>query len=130
MAVEVFWDNPQKTIVRYVFTGKWTWDEFYPAYYAAIAMEKSQPHRVHVIVDLQKGSSVPSNVLLHIKNITDKQPDNIGLTIVVSTSKFIASLYDIGVKFYPRIGYYFRVVTMMDAAYSMIAAEQGGAASL
>ncbi len=121
MSVRVAWDNTAKTIVRYVFEGRWTWNEFYPAYDEAIAMEKSMPHRVHVIVDLRKGVGVPANALMHVKNISDKQPDNIGLTVLVTTSSFVHSLYQIGVKFYHKIGYYFRVVDSMDEAYTMIA---------
>ena len=47
MSVQVAWDNHEKTIVRYVFEGKWTWDEFYPAYNKAIEMENSVTHRGH-----------------------------------------------------------------------------------
>jgi hypothetical protein len=27
-SVEIKWDNEQKTILRYIFTGDWTWDEY------------------------------------------------------------------------------------------------------
>ncbi|MFN8375086.1 MAG: hypothetical protein U0694_19695 [Anaerolineae bacterium] len=121
MSVRVLWDNEQKTIVRYVVEGKWTWEEMYPAYNQAIEMEKAQPHRVHVILDMRKAIGVPANVMMHMKNISDKQPANIGLSVFVTNSSFIHSLYQIGIKFYNKIEYYFRVAETLETAYSMIA---------
>lgn len=126
MSVRVVWDNDQKTIVRYVFEGKWTWDELYPAYNQAIEMEKAQPHRVHAILDMRKAIGVPANVLTHLKHISDKQPDNIGLSIVVTSSSFVHSLYQIAIKFYNKIDYYFRVAETLDEAYKMIAKVEAG----
>jgi hypothetical protein len=83
-------------------------------------MEKSQPHRVHVILDLRKGIGVPANVLMHVKNFSDNQPDNIGLSVFVTKSSFIHSLYQIGIKFYNKIDYYFRVAETVEEAYQMI----------
>jgi hypothetical protein len=120
MGVQVAWDNAEKTIVRYVFEGKWTWEEFFPVYDNAIAMEKSVPHRVHVILDLRKAIGVPANTLMQVKKISDKQPDNIGLNVLVTKSSFIHSLYQIGIKFYHKIDYYFRVAETIEAAYTMI----------
>lgn len=121
MPVQVMWDNDKKTIVRYVFEGKWTWNELYPAYNKAIEMEKSMPHRVHAILDLRKGIGVPANILVHLKDISDKQPANIGLSIAVTKSPFIHSLYQIAIKFYSKIDYYFRVAETLQSAYEMIA---------
>ena len=124
MAVRVQWDNDQRTIVRYIFEGKWTWNDFYPAYNQAIEMEKSMPHRVHAIIDMRKGIGVPANVLMHVKDISDKQPDNIGLSIIVTSSSFVQSLYHIGIKFYSKIDYYFRVVETLDEAYKLISSAE------
>lgn len=120
MSVQIVWDNSEKTIIRFIFEGKWTWEEFYPAHYKAIDMVKSVPYRVNVIVDMRKGVSTPANVLMHIKNISDKQPPNVGLSVIVTTSSFIHSLYQIGVKFYHKIGYYFSVADNLEAAYVKI----------
>lgn len=120
MSVTSAWYNPAQDIVLYVFEGRWTWDELYSAYNQAIAMEKSVPHRVDVVLNMLDSKSVPPNALLHVKNISNKQPDNIGLTIVVTPSTFIQSLFNAGTRFYKGIAHYFRVVPTMEAAMKMI----------
>jgi len=124
MSVAVRWDSPEKTIVIYDIEGRWTWEEFYPAYNEAIAMELSVTHRVDVIVDLHNAHLLPDNVLTHIKSISDKQPPNIGITVIVTKNRFIHTMYQIGIKFYSKINYYFRVAATVDEAYSMIQSAQ------
>ena len=118
--VNVYWVDEAKTIVRYDFDGKWTWDDLYPAYNKAIEMETSVTHRVDVILDMTNSKTLPANVLMHMKNISDKQPENIGLSIFVSDSRFINSMYKVGTRFYSKIEYYFRVAPTIEDAMTMI----------
>ena len=124
MSVRAYWVNEEKTVVRYDFEGNWTWDELYPVFQEALAMERSVPHRVDVILDMTRAGRLPANALLHVKNISDKQPDNIGLTVIVSPNQFVGSLYTIGVRFYAKIAYYFRVTKTFDEANAVIAAAR------
>jgi hypothetical protein len=124
MAVSVNWLDEKKEIVLYSFEGKWTWDDLYPVYKEAILMEKTTPHRVDVVLDMLRSTSVPANVLTHVKNFSDKQPDNLGLTIIVTPSSFVLTLYQAGVKFYKGIAHYFRVAPSLDAGLRMIAEDR------
>jgi len=124
MTVTVDWYDAQHEIVQYVFEGRWTWDELYSAYNTAIAMEKSVPYRVDVLLDLLESKSVPANALLHVKNISNKQPDNLGLTIVITPNGFVRALYNAGTQFYKGIAHYFRVVPTMEEALKMIAEDR------
>lgn len=124
MAVCAYWVNEEQSIVRYEFSGKWTWEEFYPVYKQAIAMEKSVPHRVDVVVDLRNSEVVPANALKHIRRIANAQPDNIGLTILVSTNIFILALYKIGCRIDDKVAHYFRVVSTNDEAFRLIDAAR------
>lgn len=121
MGIRVCWEDEAHTIVRYDFEGKWTWEELYPVYNQAIAMETSVPYRVDVILDMRRSQGVPGNALSHLKNISDKQPANIGLSIFVTENKFMLALYNVGCKFYYKIPRYFQVVPSIEAAQEMIA---------
>lgn len=127
MPIDVFWLNDEKTMLQYDISGSWTWDDLYPKYYEALEMERSVSHFVDIVIDLRESKSIPPNVLTHIKNITDKQPENVGLTVIVSDNRFIKMLMDMGVKAYSKIGQYFRVATTLDEAMQliqMVAAER------
>jgi hypothetical protein len=124
MSVRVYWEDQSKTIVRYDFAGAWTWNELYAAYYEAIAMERSVAHRVDVILDLRASGPIPANALLHLKNFSEKQPPNIGLSFFVTSNNFIRSLYQVGTKFYGKIAHYFRVAATLEEASAAIAADR------
>ena len=70
---------------------------------------------------MRQSRRIPGNILMHVKNISDKQPPNIGLSVIVTNSAFLASLYKIGVQFYAKIGHYFFLTTSLDEAHQMIA---------
>ncbi|MFN8375087.1 MAG: hypothetical protein U0694_19700 [Anaerolineae bacterium] len=121
MGVRVYWDNDEKKIIWYVLEGRWTWPEFYAAYNEALELESSVSHRFHCIMDLRQAIGMPANILMHVKNLTDRQPDNIGITVMVTYEPFIYSLYRIGVKFYSKIEQYYTIVPTLEQAYVKIA---------
>jgi hypothetical protein len=120
MAVQVCWDDDQKTIVRYDFDARWTWDDFYEAYYQAIDMQASVTHRVDAIFDMQQTRRLPDNALLHLRNLSEKQPANMGYTVIVSSNSFILSLYTLAIQNHAKIAHYFRLVHKLEQAYSLI----------
>lgn len=120
MPIRVYWEDEKQALVRYDFEGRWTWDELYTAYYQAIAMENSVSHRVDIILDMRKSGFIPANALLHMKNFSDKQPPNVGLSIFVTPNAFVSALYSTAIRFYAKIGFYFRLVKTLDQAYTMI----------
>ena len=125
MPVRIFWlDESEKDVLQYEFTGKWTWDEFFPVFEEALALESSQPHRVDVILDFQQSSNIPPNALTHIKSITDKQPDNIGLSIFVTSNRFFQVMHDMAVRIYPATKQYFVIVKTMQDAHDTIMADR------
>jgi hypothetical protein len=126
MAVQATWDNDEKTIVRYDFDAKWTWDDFYEAYYQAVDMQNSVLHRVDVILDMSQTRRLPDSALLHLRNLSEKQPPNIGKSILVSKNSFIISLYTLAMKNHAKIAYYFRLAGTLIDAHTLI--EQDRAA--
>lgn len=120
MPIQLYWEDTEKTIVRYDFQGAWAWDDLYAVYYQAIEMETSVPHRVDIILDMRSGSRIPANALLHIKNLSEKQPPNVGLSIFVTSNAFVTSMYNMAIKVHRKIAFYFRLVNTLDDAHAMI----------
>jgi hypothetical protein len=124
MPVTADWYDLDKTIVLYTIEGKWTWDELYPEYEKALAMEKAQPHRVDVVIDMTASTHLPMSVLTHMRHISDKQPANIGLTVIVTQNPMVNTLYQVGCKVHSNIQRYFVITRTMDEALTMIAEER------
>jgi hypothetical protein len=125
MPVSISWFDDEKKILLYEMEGVWTWEEFYPVYEEALQMEIAQPHRVDVIIDLRKNRTLPTSVLLHIKGIADRQPDNLGVSVLVTQNRAIIALYKIGVQLYESLAKYFDVAPSVDEAVKRIQTARG-----
>jgi hypothetical protein len=64
MGITVAWDNPEKTILRYVHYGGWTWAELDAAVAEARHRFRSVTHPVHVIIDLRESRPLPPLTLM------------------------------------------------------------------
>jgi hypothetical protein len=126
MPVRVSWFDETRRIILYELEGVWTWDDFYPVYEKAIAMETTSPERVDVILDMRQNKTVPANALLHIKGIADRQPPNLGVSVLVTSNRVIESLYAIGVRLYPSLEAYFDIAPSIDDALRIIEAARSG----
>ncbi|MFW5692116.1 MAG: hypothetical protein ACOCX3_02065 [Chloroflexota bacterium] len=120
MGVHVEWFDEEQTIVLYVFAGRWTWDEFYPVYETGIAMETAVSHRVDIILDVQKSHAIPPNVIFHLKHITDRQPPNVYLNMLITENKVMHAVFRTAIRFYPRIGEYFSFAPNYESALNAI----------
>ena len=120
MTVSVKWFNPEQTIVLYTLEGHWTWNELYPEYDKAIEMEEGVSHRVDVMIDMRKSTGVPLSALTHLKNISDKQPENIGVSVIVTTNRLVLTLYRAGCRFHTNIERYFAVAATEGEALQII----------
>lgn len=125
MGVSAYWlDDNLKDIVQYDFEGPWTWEDLYPVLDKALEMEKEQPHRVDVILNFTNSNVIPSNALVHVKNIIDKQPDNIGLSIFVTSNRFFTVMYNMATKIHPKFQQYFIIVNSFEAAHDLIKTDR------
>lgn len=62
MAVNVTWDNADQCCVKYVFEGKWDWNDLCEAYKEARMLERSVGRRVDVVLEMEQ-DAVPHAAL-------------------------------------------------------------------
>lgn len=121
MSVDVNWFDTAKTIVRYDFSGKWTWNEVYAAVDEAIMLENSVPHRVDVLLNLLDSGHIPPNAITHVKTIaTTKMPDNVKMAVLITQNRAMQTLFNIGSRLYRKIEAQFYVATSVDTALEVI----------
>ncbi|MEP6984181.1 MAG: hypothetical protein ABI970_01185 [Chloroflexota bacterium] len=100
MGITVIWDNPEQTILRYVYNGQWNLDNFYQALQESRDMMDKVDHRVGLIIDVQNSKLVPNGVLSHGKNVALRKHPNQGKSIIVGASGFVRTLFDVYKKVY------------------------------
>jgi hypothetical protein len=93
MTINVTWDNGDKTILTWTFTGRWTWAEFDAAVTASESALASSMTPVAVVADVTRSSLIPPDVVRHIRNRYVKASPQIYLYIAVGADSFIELLW-------------------------------------
>jgi hypothetical protein len=95
MSIEIVWDNPEQTIIRYIFARTWTWDEFYAARDHAYGLIDAGQKRVAVIFDVPAGMALPANMLTNGKNAVGRRHVNTSLIVIVVPNMYLRRLLEI-----------------------------------
>lgn len=117
MAIKVNWDDTEKTTLYYSFSGDWLWNDLHVAVRRGRAMMASVNHRVGSIFDLRGCDSLPGNALVHLQLLCETQPPNAGLTVVVTNSRYVYTLFYNAIQMDEYIGQYFRLAPQLNDAH-------------
>ena len=123
MGIQVVWDSDSKRSLRFVYTGRWTWDDFFVARTQADALMSSVSYKVDVIVDVRDSDALPPGVLFKMREIIRRGTHtNEGITVIVGASTLIRSIYDTFSKVYGRftVGLPISFAPTIDDAHKLI----------
>jgi hypothetical protein len=125
MPIQVFWDNEDHTIIRYVFAEPWVWSDLRAAVTASNSMLDSVDHKVHFIHDVTAITSVPLDTLTHLRSLVDKEHPHTGQSVIVggktsAIPKILKGMFAMIHKLYQKDwGFYF--VDTIDDARELLA---------
>jgi hypothetical protein len=121
MGVQVVWDNDEKTIVRYIFEERYTWDEFESAGRQHIEMMKTTDGPVGVILDYPKNVMPPMYALsIGREHVSRRDPRNY-LIVVSTTSLLLRGLIGLFRRFYPKESEQIMLVASVEEARTLLA---------
>jgi hypothetical protein len=103
MGIRVVWDNDKKSIIRYIYENRWSWEDLYTARLEVKAMLESVSHKVGIIVDVRNASILPNGTLSRAKHIASSSPTlhhNEGITVILGAGGLVRSIYDVMLKIY------------------------------
>ena len=117
MSVIVTWDNDEKTILRYQFGGKWTWDEYLEALQDGRTMMANVSHYVCILNDMHETAFLPPNFVTLARNVIGSRPDNTGLAIFYTSSQFFKAMYRVLESLLPDVPTNYIISTTEADAY-------------
>lgn len=105
MPVSVEWDNPEKTIVRFIYAGKWTWEDFYKYIDQANSMMDTVDKPVVSIIDMSESSYLPPGAAMHIRNVVrmSMSHNNSNISVYLQAGRFLSAFMDVLNKSYPDL---------------------------
>lgn len=122
MSISVTWDNDEKTVIRYEYSGRWTLEDFNAAYLAAREMVSQCDYTVHFIIDVRDSTLIPSGALSRGRGVVSSPLPNEGRTVVVGANALIRSIMDVFQKIHGRKidQSKFTLAGSMEEAYSIL----------
>lgn len=126
MALAVYWDNVEQTILCQSFVGTWTWEEYDRMVKQTYTTIRSVDYTVHVMADIRftapqtSGPAWPS-----YSRAMRMMPDNMGLAITVGAGYFATAFFHQLAASFPYAAKRVRHVLTLEAAYDLIAHFDG-----
>jgi hypothetical protein len=105
MGIEAQWDNDEKTVVRFIYRDKWTWEEFYKYIQQANAMMDTVAHPVVSIIDMRESNYLPPGAAVHIRNVIrmSMSHNNAGISVFLKADRIVQAMIEVLQKTYPDI---------------------------
>lgn len=99
MAIELYWDNDERTVMLCEIRGNWTWEQMYDTLGKIKKVTEKAPAVVAAIIDISDGASVPGGSFLtpaafdHAKNMLKMGESGTGPMVIVGASPVIKTAY-------------------------------------
>jgi hypothetical protein len=120
-SVEIRWDNEEKTILRYVFIGDWTWDDYLGCLNEGRKMMAEIEHPVCVLNDMQQMGKLQPNFASTAKSVISSRPKNTGLAIFLTSNTFFYKvMYRVLAQLIPNVPTEYILVNSEEAAYTKL----------
>ena len=127
MRINVAWDDNNYRIVRIVFQRGWTWQDLHMAVRQADELITSQPHTVHLLIDIHDAGGIPGDFITRAGELFAQGDarSNEGQKIVIGAGGLIRFAYKGFVKVYGSNleGRPFIFADNLDSARAMLAAS-------
>ena len=125
MTITVQWDNDDKTVIRYDFTGYWNWAEFREKAQLAFVMTRSVAHQVDTISNFLPDTHIPKDAFIHFRRVMMDAPPNRGVNVIVGASQFIHVLVTIFSRIYTQLGKRLLLANSLEDARHILDKQRG-----
>lgn len=120
MPIQVSWDNPEKTIIRQTFDGKWDLDDYHHSLDEIEQLCRQVSYRVHLIGDLTLSTGMPPNLFTPMNRIIRLMQHHWDMVIVIHANPFYRAILKVVEQISPLIAYRIRYVDSLEEAYTII----------
>jgi hypothetical protein len=94
VGLEVVWDNNEQTVVRFIFEGNWTWEDFHTAIKIGTVMMDTVSHSVISIIDLRASKFLPANPMRHLRQMVSdcRKHNNASMIVFIGADDFVQAI--------------------------------------
>jgi len=121
MPINIQWENPEKTILRQKFEGKWTGPEYFASLDEMSNLLKEVNHRVHLIGDMTHSVGIPALNLLSASGRVVKMVENQFSTVtIVKAHHYFQTLVNVVRRMSPALAERVYFVNTLEEVYALL----------
>lgn len=100
MAIELYWDNEDETVMHCIFSKGWTWDEMFQTLDKIKKVTSNRTDEVGAIIDVTGGVSVPGGSIFNADTrnkamkMLKMSEDGKGPMVILGANGFIKTIYN------------------------------------
>lgn len=120
MGIRIVWDDDERTIIRHVYEGDWTLEDYYHLIDENYRLLDEVGHPVYIINDLRAMTSMPQDMAMAIRYAVHKAHPNEVINVMVGASMYVNMLVDAINKSIKGKVTEVNYVNTLEEAYTMI----------
>lgn len=123
MGVHTTWDDPEKTIMRFIIENPWRMDDIYRAIDGMKADLKAAniTYPIGAILDTININTLPTGIMQSTGPMIQAMQPEVALIVVASPSRFLYLMHSIFTRLYPRYADTFQFALTRDDARALVA---------
>lgn len=101
MSIDLFWDNPQQTVLLAEFNGKWSWDELQTMLNGIKRLSRERQMTFGAILDLRHGMHLPGGTIFNREGLQRFQQmvamsdgDQQGPVVILGMNSVVKMIFD------------------------------------
>ncbi len=123
MPISVRWENNEKTIVRWEFDGRWTWNDYYDALEQSDRLLDSIQRSADLLVNMQQTNFIANGYPAQFRRVSRFHP-KAGIAVLVITNAFIETMLRMMMRFQPQSAHRIIIARSLEKAQSILQEHQ------
>jgi len=100
MSIEIQWENEEKTIIRWIFSGDFTWEDYDEGDKKLASMIADIDHNFATIFDLSQMTTLPRYAVSQYPRLIRDVPARQEMLIIIGMNRLVRSLGSIFTRVY------------------------------
>ncbi len=99
MAIDLYWDNEEETVMHCVFEKGWTWDEMFSTLDTIKKVTANRDYEIGAVIDVSDGVSVPGGSIFNLDTrskamkMLKMSEDGKGPMVILGANGIIKTIY-------------------------------------
>jgi hypothetical protein len=126
--MQLKWLNNVENAMHWIIEGDWVEAEYNQTFDSWKNLANNKSHTVDLVMDMRHAGRMPSNAISLVWQSIQNRPQNLGITLVVSNSKLVRTVYKTITQIYGGHNSVIIFSADWDGAIEILEAAQGSRA--